>query len=106
MAPRPPRPPMPLTHLGRNPSGERPLGSAAPPRPVALSEVGMGYSARTNRPWWALPPGLEFGSWWTYEQKVTVHCWREAKREVECWFRGEVYQWRPLPEHWLTEGRG
>lgn len=30
----------------------------------------------------------------SYEQQLELHCVNEAQREVECWFRGEVYRWR------------
>lgn len=41
-----------------------------------------------------------------YEQQLEMHCFREAQREVECWFLpGTVYHWQPfvprdLPRLW------
>jgi hypothetical protein len=45
---------------------------------------------------WVGPPPVERTP--TREEQQDAHAFREARREVDSWFTGPLYEWRPFTE--------
>ena len=56
-----------------------------PPRPLTMGQVHTRPEPTTGDP---------FDSP-TEEERIWQHCLEEANREVESWFTGKAYRWRP-----------